>query len=69
MVQAGLVGEQSASSRLVPVPVPADLECLFKEARPEDALQAVERLTWDNRPRYYMFSRRIDRWNAESVFC
>ena len=63
MVSAGLASEASATWETDPHALPPSAELLLLEARPAEALRAVEQLSWDPAPRYYMFSRRIDRWS------
>jgi hypothetical protein len=64
MVRGGLTSEASATWDTAPHAIPLAVEPLLLEARPADALAAVEQLSWDAAPRYYMFPRRIDRWSA-----
>lgn len=63
MVSGGLASEASATWETDPHALPVPAELLLLEARPAEALSAVERLPWDTAPRYYMFSRRIGRWS------
>lgn len=63
MVSAGLASEPSATWETDPHALPLPAELLLLEARPAEALRAVEQLSWEPAPRYYMFSRRIDRWS------
>jgi hypothetical protein len=63
MVTAGLVSEASATWETDPYALPPPAELLLLEARPAEALRAIEQLSWNPAPRYYMFSRRVDRWS------
>lgn len=62
MVFAGLASEASATWETDPYTLPPSDEPLLLEASPAEALSAVEQLSWDAAPRYYMFARRISRW-------
>lgn len=66
LVKAGFTARASATWDATPAAIPDAAERLFLEARPQDALTAVSSLAWDRAPRYYMFSRRIDRWSPSA---
>lgn len=66
LVEAGFTSEASATWDITPDPLPRAPEQLLLEARPADALKAVEQLTWGATPRYYMYQRRIGHWSAAS---
>ncbi len=63
MVVAGLTSKASATWVATPYGLPPAAQRLLLEARPSDALTAVEALSWEAPPRYYMFPRRISRWS------
>jgi hypothetical protein len=63
MVVAGLVSASAAACEMSPHVLTPQAERLLLEASPDDALTAVEALSWEAPPRYYMFRRRIDRWS------
>jgi len=67
MVHGGFVGERSAVTGLSPSALPAIAEELLRQATPKSALGAVRTLDWSAPPRYYMSSRRIDRWCPSAV--
>ncbi len=64
LVSAGFLSESAANTVTTPRPVPSDAESLLQQAQPAAGLAAAGLLDWGGLPRYYMFSRRIDRWNA-----
>lgn len=63
LVRAGFTARASALWETQPVAIPADVEPLLLAADPVKSLQAASRLSWTNGLMYYMFSRRIARWN------
>ncbi len=66
-VRAGFASEESAKWDTMPVAIPAAAENLLLEARPADCLAAVKQLSWEDPPRYHMFSRRISRWSSAAA--
>jgi len=64
LVRAGFVGKDAATWNATPAPIPASIESLFLEAEPERALEAVEQLSWEKPPRYYMFARKLKSWST-----
>ena len=67
MVRAGLTAEGSATWDTTPNAVPPAVERLLLQARPTDALAAVEQLPWATPPLYYMFARRIAKWSPATA--
>jgi len=67
MVRAGLTAESSATWDTTPVAIPPAAEQLLLQARPADALTALQQLPWATPPRYYMFARRIAKWSAAAA--
>jgi hypothetical protein len=64
MVKAGLLSEEEALWETTPRPIPKAQQALLYEARPNDALVAVEALPFvANEQRYFMFERRIGHWS------
>ena len=63
LIRAGFIPLESAQLRIKPTVIPDDVSLILQEARPERSLEAIEMLNWDAPVYYYMFSRRIDRWN------
>jgi hypothetical protein len=63
LVTAGLTSEVAATWDTEPHALPPVAERLLLEATPQDAMKAVETLSWQAPPRYYMFRRRIERWS------
>jgi hypothetical protein len=64
MITAGFTTLQSASWDTRPISIPNAQKLLLYEATYTAALQAIEQLAWDvAKPRYYMFSRRINSWD------
>ena len=63
MVRAGLTGDASALWDVSPDAIPVDAERQLLEATPAGALAAAGMLHWDDSPRYYMFTRRIESWS------
>jgi hypothetical protein len=67
MVESGLTSPASARPFLTPMRMPRSVELVLHEATPEAGLRAAEQLTWSAELRYFMFSRKIDRWNSAPV--
>ena len=64
LVKAGLLTPAEALWDVTPDPIPQAAQDLLYEARPADTLTAASELAFPAAAqRYYMFSRRIDRWN------
>lgn len=64
MITTGFTTARSASWDTSPIPIPRAQQLLLYEATYTNALQAIEQLVWDAaKPRYYMFSRRINSWD------
>lgn len=65
LVKAGFISREEALWDTMPKPITPDAELLFKEAKPEFSLQAVEKLEWNTSDEvyYYMFRRKIDSWS------
>jgi len=68
LVKAGFLSREEALWEITPKPITSDAERLFKEARPEDSLKALEKLQWDSSGElsYYMFQRKINSWSKAS---
>jgi hypothetical protein len=66
MVRADFVRRESALWDTTPLPLPPAAERVLLEAEPARALEAVEQLEWKATPCYWMYRRRIDRWNPIS---
>jgi len=64
MVVAGLTSLDAATRVVTPVAIPAVAERRLAEATPAAALDAVEQLSWNSIPSYYMSSRRISSWSS-----
>jgi hypothetical protein len=65
LVKAGVLTRDDALWDVTPRAIPAAAERSLLQARPADGVKAAALLAWEPRePRYYMFSRRIDRWSA-----
>jgi hypothetical protein len=64
MVQAGLIGHNSAVWNGTPTPIPTNCDRVFEEADPAASLKAATSFDWSNGPRYYMFARKIAGWNT-----
>lgn len=63
MIVAGLTTLASARWPTTPVVVPREAELLLQEARPTEAVEAIDSLPWvADRPTYFMFARRIGSW-------
>lgn len=67
MVESGLTSSTSARPFLTPMRMLPAVELTLQEATPEAGLRAAEKLTWTADPQYYMFARKIDRWNSGPV--
>ena len=67
MIKSGFISLESAQLNIIPIPIPYSKNLLLQEATPQTSLQAVERLDWSNPPKYYMFPRRIDKWNKDQI--
>lgn len=67
MIKAGFISLESAQLNINPTPIPYSENLLLQEANPQKSLLAVERLDWSNPPKYYMFQRRIDKWNKDQI--
>lgn len=64
LVKAGLLTTNEAIWDVTPEPLPRAAQNLLYEARPADSLAAAESLPFTpDRQRYFMFQRRIRRWN------
>ncbi len=65
LVKAGLLTSADATWDITPDPIPRPAQELLYEARPAEALEAVESLPFTpGSQRYFMFERRIRRWSA-----
>ena len=64
MVKTGFVSPESVQLNIKPSSIPKEASLLFQEATPESSMIAVEKLDWSNPLKYYMFSRRINKWNS-----
>lgn len=67
MVQAGFTSLESARWDIKPTAIPDNIDLILQEATPEKSLVAAEQLTWENNLKYYMFKRRINRWNNNNL--
>jgi hypothetical protein len=63
LIKGGFTSLDAATWDTTPFEIPSQTEPTLLEARPADSLAAVKLLPWDNPPRYYMFKRKISRWN------
>lgn len=67
LVKAGLLAAEEATWDITPLAIPLDAQRLLYEATVGDSLRAAELLFREAGPqRYFMFSRRIDRWSPTS---
>ena len=65
LVKAGVLTADEATWDILPDPIPEASQKLLYEARPSDALAAAEALlATPGSQRYFMFQRRIQRWNT-----
>jgi hypothetical protein len=67
LVIAGFVSPTSALWDISPVAIPERSEALFLEAVPGKSLEAASQLDWSRAPCYFMFERRIGRWNRAAA--
>ncbi|MGE5193942.1 MAG: hypothetical protein ACM3U2_15720 [Deltaproteobacteria bacterium] len=63
LVFAGFISSNSALWDTMPRAIAPAHEPLFLRADPVRSLEACETMDWSSAPQYYMFTRRIDRWN------
>ncbi len=64
LVRAGVLSEAEATWDVKPEPISRAAQDLLYQARPTDALAAVETLAFtEGQEKYFMFARRIDRWS------
>lgn len=67
MIKAGFTSLASAQINIQPMIIPKDIDLLLQEAKPEVYFEAIEKLDWNKPIKYYMFKRRIDRWNKNII--
>lgn len=67
LIKAGFTSSKAAHLKIKPIVIPEDISLLLQEAKPESSLLAVEKLDWSAPIKYYMFSRRINRWNDKVI--
>jgi hypothetical protein len=64
MVKAGLVGREDVLIDLKPKPIPRNIELMIYSADPAKCAEAAAKLPWPvGALSYFMFERRIERWN------
>lgn len=65
LVNYGFISKEEALADITPKPISNKEEMLIYSADPKKCIQAVKALKWDGPGiSYYMFSRRIDKWNS-----
>ncbi|MEE9450118.1 MAG: hypothetical protein V3V72_08715, partial [Ignavibacteriaceae bacterium] len=68
MVEAGYTSKDSAQWNVTPTQIPNEECLLLQEATPQSCLLAVERLAWNEAPKYFMYPRKISSWNSNPTF-
>ena len=64
MVRAGFISHDQALVDVTPTSIPMEVEPLIYTASPRECVMAAKRLAWPASVfGYYMFARRIDKWN------
>jgi hypothetical protein len=65
LVKYGFISVDDALINITPKPIPAKAELLIYSADPAKCVKAAEMLPWDEHDiSYFMFSRRIKKWNT-----
>lgn len=65
LVKYGIISKEDALLDLNPKHIPGKEELLIYSADPKKCVQAAKILPWDEHDiSYFMFSRRIDKWNT-----
>lgn len=65
LVKYGFISKEDALLEITPKPIPGNEEFLIYTANPQKCVQAAKLLPWDEHDiAYFMFSRRIDKWNT-----
>jgi len=67
LVKAGFTSLEAATWSTTPFEIPPQAELLLLKAIPSSSLTAANLLSWANPPCYYMFKRRISRWNPDEM--
>jgi hypothetical protein len=64
LVKSGFTARESAVWDIMPKPISAQAEKLLLKADPVSELEGVEKLGWDKKPQYYMYTRKIKSWST-----
>ena len=64
MVKAGLTSFDSSHWNVKPSKIPYEEDLLFQKGDTKSNFLAAEKLNWSNPMKYFMFARRIERWNS-----
>ena len=68
MIETGFVSLKSTQLNIKPSVIPQPENLLFQEAETESSYLAIEKLDWDDPPKYYMYSRSINEWNRNQIY-
>lgn len=66
LVQYGLLTKENILIDILPKPLPKDIEEIIYTSDPKKCVKAIKELPWDNNKiTYFMFERRINKWNSD----
>lgn len=67
LVKAGFTSPDSTQLKINPTVIPENISLMLQGAKPEVSFLAIEKLDWSDPLKYYMFERRMDRWNENVI--
>jgi len=64
LVHAGFCTREAALWNITPLPIPTACEHLLQSGESAQALTAAGLMQWNRTPRYYMYRRKLAKWNG-----